>query len=168
MAPVRTDECRLCGGKVTRKKSVKDLAYDTLLSSLHEVDVSNDDPAIHPPYVCLSCQNKLKRWRVKKNNSKAKEMIKINIMFVTWESNSWIYCDTSRSSKDNIWSAWYCFLDWKWLSCICQECPWRNNCREESRHQKWQFLGGINIWTEAEMRYLSEYSNHSTKCCRWE
>ena len=84
MAPVRTDECRLCGGEVTRKKSVKDLAHDILLSSLHEVDVSNDDPAIHPPYVCLCCQNKLKRWRVKKNKSKAKE--KINIMFVNWNS----------------------------------------------------------------------------------
>ncbi|XP_033114332.1 uncharacterized protein LOC117114750 [Anneissia japonica] len=67
--------CRLCGCAKAIKEGRQPLMkenFSRIIMAALEVDVSNDDVNVHPPYICQCCELKLKRWKTKmQKNMKA-------------------------------------------------------------------------------------------------
>ena len=73
--------CRLCEGKINSKYTiykVKEFQHDVKLA--FGIDVTTDEPDVHPPNLDDSCRGKLRRWRKKKNNAKEKTPIQMNVV----------------------------------------------------------------------------------------
>ena len=65
--------CRLCGTSNSRRYIPKEKLRAVVQRSL-DIDISNDEESVHPPHVCVSCERKLQRWKVKKNKKIHQEL----------------------------------------------------------------------------------------------
>ncbi len=81
------DLCRLCGhdeAQVTSNfsKPVPKEKHQRDINLIFDIDVTKDDPEVHPPLVCQKCVKKIVRWR--KNKNKCKANVTCNIQCVSW------------------------------------------------------------------------------------
>ncbi|XP_077994664.1 uncharacterized protein LOC144448334 [Glandiceps talaboti] len=73
--------CRLC--KVPRailsdRQPTCKMSYSSIILKGLQVDVTNEDSSIYPPYVCKACCMKLTRWHDKKKRRVTKNMLTIH------------------------------------------------------------------------------------------
>ncbi|XP_071956847.1 uncharacterized protein [Antedon mediterranea] len=88
--------CRLCGCKRAIREGCRPHLkekYENIIISALKINVTFDVLGVHPPYICLCCIHKLKRWRKFSNRNIKKNC---NIHVVSFQDTECKFCNVTE------------------------------------------------------------------------